>query len=191
MVDVVPQHHRTRLVQHHLGVDDAHQVDHPQMLALIPGAVIVDGHRVGVGDGLREALGLIAEPVVGDPQLRCVGRLETTQTVGPFLQRTGVGEVLEHLTRRCIDVALDGAVGAEHLIVRIHRSQHVHDDRSGGLTVRVLDPQDAGDHVFGDVTECGQGSRHDLSSVAVLRNGAKGGISSGSQSTAMKLGPVT
>ena len=34
---------RTRLVRHDLGVDHPHKVDHPQVLTLIPGTVIVDG----------------------------------------------------------------------------------------------------------------------------------------------------
>ena len=43
VVAVGPQHHRTGLVEHHLRVDDPHQVDHPQVLALVPRAVVVDG----------------------------------------------------------------------------------------------------------------------------------------------------
>ena len=43
-----PQHNGTGPAEHHLRVEDPHQVDHPQVLTLVPGAVVVDGTRFGV-----------------------------------------------------------------------------------------------------------------------------------------------
>src|SRR6185437_11205796 len=49
VVAVGPQHYGPRLVEDELGIDDAHQVDHPQVEALIPRTVVIDGARFAVG----------------------------------------------------------------------------------------------------------------------------------------------
>src|SRR5260370_42357570 len=56
-----PQHNGTGLAEHHLRVKDPHQVDHPQVLALVPGAVIVDGTCLGVGHRAGLDLGVRTE----------------------------------------------------------------------------------------------------------------------------------
>src|ERR1700685_509257 len=62
-----PQHNGTGLAEHHLRVEDPHQIDHPQVLALVPGAVVVDGTGRGVGYRAGVNLGGRKQPVVSQP----------------------------------------------------------------------------------------------------------------------------
>ena len=163
MVTIGPQHDRAGLVEHHLRVDDAHQVDHPQVLALVPRAVVVDRAGLLVGDRAGEdgAARGAAELVVGHPQPRLLGRGEAPQAVCPLLQAAGVGHVVEQLVGRTVDVIVDGAIGSEHLVVRVDRPHHLHDDRRGLLPRRRLDADDpvdrfGGASVGGDVIKRGQ-----------------------------------
>src|SRR5271168_5545913 len=63
-----PQHNGTGLAEHHLRVEDPHYVDHPQVLALGPGAVVVDGTGLGVGHRAGVNLGVRKQPVVSQPE---------------------------------------------------------------------------------------------------------------------------
>ena len=166
-----PQHHGAGLVQHHLRVDDPHQVDHPQVLALVPCAVIVDGAGLLVGHRAGVDLRLGAEPVVGPPQAGFIGGLEAAQAVGPLLQAAGVGQVLEQFVGRAVDVVIHRDVLAEHLVVRVHRPHHLHDDRRGLLARRRLDADNPVDRIGGAVMNGNivkRGQRHQNGSPSRL-----------------------
>src|SRR5271166_6532724 len=203
-----PQHNGTGLAEHHLRVEDPHQVDHPQVLALIPGAVVVDGTGLGVGHRAGVDLGVRKQPVVGQPKAGLLSRGEVTQGVGPLLEAAGVGQVFEQLVGWAVDVVVDRAVLAEDLVVRVHRPHLRHEHRGGLLKWRGLDADHSLDRlgraaVGGDIFKrCyghGIGSPCDvviccsttLLAGFLFRNAANGGISSAAHSTLTTEGPST
>ena len=130
-----PQHNGTGLAEHHLRVEDPHHVDHPQVLALVPGAVVVDGTGLGVGHRAGVNLGVRKQPVVGQPEPGLLGGGEVTQGIGPLLEALGVGQVFEQLVGWAVDVVVDRAVLAEDVVVRICRP-HLRHEHRGGLLQR-------------------------------------------------------
>ncbi len=162
VVAVGPQHDRAGFVEHRLRVNDPHQVDHPQVPPpLVPGAVVVHGAGFAIGDGAGVDLGLGAQPVIGQPEAVLLGVRETSQAVCPFLQGAGVGQIVEQLVGRAVDEVVDRAVLAEHLVMRIDRVNHLHEDRSRLLPRRRLDAHQSRNRVgatvvCGDVLERGQ-----------------------------------
>ncbi|SKT82577.1 Uncharacterised protein [Mycobacteroides abscessus subsp. abscessus] len=99
------------------------------MITLVPGAVVVDGSGLGVRLGASVDQRVGTQAIVGNPQPRLVGLREAPQAVGPLLQTPSVRQVAVQVIGRAIYILLDGAVRAEHLIVRVYRPHHVHDDR--------------------------------------------------------------
>src|ERR1700730_16716697 len=68
VMTIGPQHNGTGLAEHYLRVEHPHQVDHPQVLALVPSAVVIDGTGLRVGHRAGVDLGVRKQPVVGQPE---------------------------------------------------------------------------------------------------------------------------
>lgn len=73
---ICPEHDRSRLIEYDLRIDHPHQVNHPQVITLVPGTVVVDGSGLGVrlGAGVYQRVG--TQAIVGNPQPRLVGLRE-------------------------------------------------------------------------------------------------------------------